>query len=64
MFRMFAVKSPLLLKVGWGLVYTWLDDFVQQKIKICGTKSCAKNLLEYIDEDELEEQYGGKKPNI
>ena len=61
---MMAVNSPLLLKIGWGIVYSWLDEFVQQKIVICGTKSVSKNLLEYIDENELEEQYGGKKPRI
>lgn len=64
MFRLMAVNSPLLLKAAWGIVYSWLDEFVQQKIIICGTKSVAKNLLEYIDENELEVQYGGKKPNI
>ena len=64
MFKMMAINSPLLLKAAWVVVYSWLDEFVQQKIVICGTKSCAKNLLQYIDEDELEVQYGGKKANI
>ena len=64
MFKMMAINSPLLLKAAWVVVYSWLDEFVQQKIVICGTKSVAKNLLEYIDENELEEQYGGKKPRI
>jgi hypothetical protein len=64
MFRLIAVNSPLLLKAAWGIVYSWLDEFVQQKIVICGTKSAAKNLLPFIDEKELEEQYGGKKATI
>jgi hypothetical protein len=59
-----AVNSPMLMKVGWGIVYGWLDEFVQQKIVICGNKSVSKHCLEYIDETELEEQYGGKKPRI
>ena len=54
MFRLVAVNSPLLLKAAWGIVYGWLDEFVQQKIIICGSKSVAKNLLEFIDENELE----------
>lgn len=60
MFRLIAVNSPLILKAGWALVYSWLDEFVQQKLIICGTKSLTKNLLEYIDESELEKKYGGK----
>ena len=64
MYRLMVVNSPLLMKVGWGIVYSWLDEIVQQKIVICGTKSVSKNCLEYIDETELEEQYGGKKPRI
>lgn len=54
MYRLIAVNSPLLLKAAWAIVYSWLDEFVQQKIVICGTKSLTKNLLEYIDEEELE----------
>ena len=54
MFRLLAVNSPMLLKAAWAIVYSWLDDFVQQKISICGYKSVTKNCLEYIDENELE----------
>jgi hypothetical protein len=64
MFRLFAVNSPLLLKAAWSIIYGWLDEFVQQKIQICGTKSVKKILTEFIDESELEVQYGGTKPTI
>lgn len=64
MFRLTAVNSPLLLKAGWAMVYSWLDEFVQQKLIICGSKSLKKNLLEYIDENELEKKFGGNKPDI
>ena len=50
MFRLVAVNSPLLLKAAWAIIYSWLDEFVQQKLIICGSKSIKKNLLEYIDE--------------
>jgi hypothetical protein len=64
MYRLCAVNSPLLLKAAWNIVYSWLDEFVQQKIIICGSKSVAKSLLEFIDAEHLEIQYGGKKPTI
>lgn len=64
MFRLVAINSPLLLKAAWAIVYSWLDEFVQQKLIICGSKSLAKNLLEYIDDSQLEMKFGGKLPNI
>lgn len=54
MFRLVLVNAPFVLKAAWNIIYNWLDEFVQQKIILCGTKSVGKNLLEYIDEKELE----------
>ena len=50
-----------MLRALWNVVWTWVDDFIKQKIIICGYNDCKKILLEYISEDVLEEQYGGKR---
>jgi hypothetical protein len=64
MYRLIACNSHLILRTFWNAVCSWLDQFVQQKIIICGYHDCTKNLLEYIDIDDLEVKYGGNKPNI
>ena len=53
-----------MLRALWNVVWTWVDDFIKQKIIICGYNDCQKTLLEYISEDVLEEQYGGKIKKI
>ena len=54
MFRMFIVNSPLLLTAFWNIAWTWLDDFIKQKITICGYNNVGTTLMEYIDENTLE----------
>jgi hypothetical protein len=46
------------------VVWTWVDEYIKTKIKICGYSDYSKALLEYISEDVLEEKYGGKRPAI
>jgi hypothetical protein len=54
MYKLCAVNAPMLLKAAVNIVYNWLDEFVQQKIIICSSKSVAKNLLEFIEPESLE----------
>jgi hypothetical protein len=54
----------MLLSAFWGIVQSWIDDFIKQKMTICGYKNVTETLLEYIDEDTLEQKYGGNKPDI
>ena len=53
---MIAVNSHWLLRGFWNIVWKWLDEFIQQKIILCGYgEECVKNCLEYVDEEVLEE---------
>ena len=36
MFRTFVVFSPMLLRALWNIIWAWIDEYVQQKIIICG----------------------------
>jgi len=53
-----------MLRALWSVVWTWVDEYIKTKIKICGYSDYSKALLEYISEDVLEEKYGGKRPAI
>mmetsp|Transcript_39651 Transcript_39651/g.60727 ORF Transcript_39651/g.60727 Transcript_39651/m.60727 type:complete len:108 (-) Transcript_39651:12-335(-) len=64
MFRTVIVRSHWLLRGLWNIVWGWLDEFVQQKIIILGYKDIEKTLTDYIQVEDLEEKFGGKKPNI
>ena len=64
MFRNVICNAHWMLKGLWNIVWGWLDPFIQQKIILVGYSDCTKTLLEYIDEETLEESYGGKRPDI
>lgn len=65
MFRNVMVNAPWVIAGLWASVKGWLDPFVQQKISICSKKEDMRNaILKYVDENVLEEKYGGKRPNI
>ena len=64
MTKAFFVNNHWLLQGVWKMVFGWLDEFVQQKIKFCNGDEIKQSLLKYVDEDVLEEKYGGKRPNI
>jgi|APSaa5957512535_1039671.scaffolds.fasta_scaffold629691_1 hypothetical protein len=60
LFRLIVVNTPAVIRGVWTIIYNWLDKFIQQKITVTDEPSNA--LLPYIDENDLEEKYGGKAP--
>ena len=44
MFRTIIVFSPFLLRALWNIIWAWIDEFVQQKIIICGWYDAQKTL--------------------
>lgn len=64
MYRNVFFNAHWFIQGLWGTVKGWLDYFVQQKIMIPKSADLTSTLLEYIDENDLEEKFGGKKPNI
>ena len=62
MYRNVVVNTPTVLKGIWAMIYSWLDKFMQQKIAVTGDPK--SELLKYINEDDLEVQYGGTKETL
>lgn len=54
-----VVKAPKLFPIAYSLVKPFLNEVTRNKIKIFGG-DWKSELLEYIDEDNLPEYYGGK----
>lgn len=57
-----VVNTPYLLKGAWNIAWGWLDKFVQQKIIVTGDPKTE--LAKWVNEDDLEKKYGGKKEDL
>ena len=62
LFRFFATDVTLLVRGVWKMAHKFVDEFTNKKLLIFGN-DYGKELLELMDEDCLEEKYGGKQPN-
>lgn len=56
---MFIVNAPFLFAACWSLVSPLLNEVTVKKISILGS-SFKKELLEYIEDDNLPDFLGGK----
>ena len=64
MSKMFIINGPSFFGVSWRLIKGWLDPRTAGKIEVISNrKNWEKKLLEFIDEDQLPSDYGGKGPN-
>lgn len=61
-FKIFILNANMIIRGSFKLVTVALDDFTAQKINLMG-KDFKKKLLETIDEDCLEQRFGGTLPN-
>lgn len=52
-------NAPWVFTGVWAMVKGWLDEVTRKKIHIVGG-SYSKELLKYIDEDQLADFLGGK----
>lgn len=59
---MFIINAPSMLYFAWRIVQGFLDSATKEKIKILSSdmNEWKHVLLQYIDEDEIPMQYGGK----
>ena len=64
LYRMIAINSNWVMRAFWTAVWTWVDQYIKQKIIVCGSKDFQKELLKYVDESTLEVKYGGKQPDL
>eukprot|EP01089_Gocevia_fonbrunei_P013869 TRINITY_DN3658_c0_g5_i1.p1 TRINITY_DN3658_c0_g5~~TRINITY_DN3658_c0_g5_i1.p1 ORF type:complete len:402 (-),score=101.98 TRINITY_DN3658_c0_g5_i1:88-1293(-) len=54
-----CINSPALISVAFKLVKGFIDPETRKKVHVLGTKY-KEELLQYIDEDQIIEPYGGK----
>lgn len=61
--KMYIINGPRFFGATWSLIKGWLDPRTANKIEVISSrKAWTKTLLEYIDEEELPADYGGKGP--
>lgn len=59
--QLMIVNAPWVFTGVWTIIKGWLDEVTRNKIQIVGG-GYTKELLKYIDEDQLAEFLGGKNP--
>uniref|UniRef100_A0A7N0UH72 CRAL-TRIO domain-containing protein n=1 Tax=Kalanchoe fedtschenkoi TaxID=63787 RepID=A0A7N0UH72_KALFE len=59
--KLFIVHVPYIFMAAWKLVSPFIDNKTKKKIVFVEDKLLKETLLEYIEENELPEIYGGKK---
>jgi hypothetical protein len=62
--KMLVINAPWLATSTWGVVKRWLDVRTVNKIEILSPEESLARLREFIDEDNLPAQYGGKGPEL
>lgn len=61
--KMFIVNAPRFFTATWTIIKGWLDPRTANKVEVLGSPSVwQKKLLDYVDEDQLPSDYGGKGP--
>jgi len=62
--KMYIINGPRFFGATWSLIKGWLDPRTANKIEVISNrKTWEKALLEYVDEDQLPSDYGGKGPD-
>lgn len=59
---MFIINAPFLFTGVWAIIKPWLDARTKDKIKIIGS-GYQKELLKYVDIEDLPDFLGGKSPH-
>lgn len=63
MFRAFVINATWMIRATWKICTSVLDEFTAQKMVVLSSEY-QKDLKQMIDEDCLEQKYGGKLPNV
>jgi hypothetical protein len=62
--KMYIINGPRFFGATWSLIKGWLDPRTANKIEVISSrKAWEKALLDYVDEDQLPSDYGGKGPD-
>uniref|UniRef100_A0A7S3I3Q3 CRAL-TRIO domain-containing protein n=1 Tax=Favella ehrenbergii TaxID=182087 RepID=A0A7S3I3Q3_9SPIT len=63
LFRFYATDVTFIVRQLWKLAHKFVDEFTNKKLLIFGD-DYQNEIKELIDEDNLEQRYGGNLPNI
>jgi len=62
--KMYIINGPRFFGATWSVIKGWLDPRTASKIEVISSrKQWEAKLLEYVDEDQLPSDYGGKGPD-
>ena len=64
LYRQFLVNMSFMLRKSTSVFLNFVDDITQQKISAHNDKTYKAELLKLIAPENLEQKYGGQKPNI
>ena len=62
LYRIYLVNAPWTMKLLFDL-FKSLDKNIQKKIHVSG-KQFLEQMYEHIEKDEIEQKFGGNKPNL
>ena len=57
---MFVVNPNLIMKIGWTTLKPFMDKVTIDKIQFLSEKEMTAKMLQFIDEDNLGKEYGGR----
>mmetsp|Transcript_35130 Transcript_35130/g.46254 ORF Transcript_35130/g.46254 Transcript_35130/m.46254 type:complete len:83 (-) Transcript_35130:55-303(-) len=63
LYRLYATNLNFLLRQVWRLIYKFIDEFTQSKLKVLGNHVSGE-LNELIPVDSREQFFGGTLPNV
>jgi hypothetical protein len=57
--KMFIINAPMFFYAVWNIIKIWVDEKTRNKVNILGS-NFKKELLEFIDENDIPDFLGGK----
>lgn len=64
MFRLVSCNTNFLMRGIYNIVSLWLSEFERQSMILCAKDECIDELVKYMPNNEIEQRFGGLKPNI
>ncbi|KAF6134006.1 hypothetical protein GIB67_038297 [Kingdonia uniflora] len=62
--KLFILHVPYVFMTAWKMIYPFIDENTKKKVVFVDTKVLKSTLLQYIDESQIPDIYGGKQPLV
>ncbi|KAF5192737.1 Phosphatidylinositol transfer protein [Thalictrum thalictroides] len=62
--KLLLVHVPYIFMAAWKMIYPFIDNNTRKKIAFVDNKKLSSTLLQYIDDSQIPETYGGKLPLV